>query len=1044
MGDTIAASDPDLRPSSSLIGDPAAPPGAIARGNSIGRFVVLGVLGSGGMGVVHSAYDPHLDRKVAIKLLSGAAMRTQDAAIRLLREAQAMAKINHPNVIKVHEVGTHGEQVFIAMEFADAGTLRGWLKEKHSREEILAVFAEAGRGLAAAHSVGLVHRDFKPDNVLMSKDGSIRVTDFGLVSVADAPLPRAATDLPVPTDVKLTDDTPLSQDLTRTGSIMGTPTYMAPEQFSGRASTAQTDQFAFCVALYEALYGERPYAAENYAELSAAVLMGELRPAPKDTHVPAWMRRALLRGLATDPANRYRSMADLLAALSADPSRRRRKLFAVVASIAFVALGALALFTLRKGANAECRAGGERFDAVWNADKRAKIQSALAATKRPHAAATFERLTKIVDDWGNAWQASYLDACEDTRVRGEQSDRLLDLRMQCLTRRLDDTRATLDLFAAGGPDVADKALSAALALPTVAPCSDAAALTASVPPPETQATRAQVTAVRTELDDARAKRRVARYADGLGVARDALAKARASNYQPVIAEALLAVGQLESDLADKNSIATLRDAMHAAASSGDSATMIDASAWLMYVLTNETDQYAVASEVGLLADAMAKHARPPVDVVVRLDNTIGLLQAKQGDVKSAQARYEGALALAQKELGADHPGTLTTLNQLGNLAKQQGRFADARKYLEQVVASRERVLGKDHPDVASALNNLGNVYRVEGKLDDAKQLYERSLAIRIAALGPTHPDVGTSYNNLGTFYSEAGDEVKALEQFDKALAVWEQAYGKDHIELTAALGNIGSSLNARGDRAGARAMFERSRKIIEKAKGPEHPDVAAVLSNLGVVALDENKLDEAFDLFTRAEKIAEKAYGPEHPDVADYLENLTTVYKHQGKLREAKEMTSRSLALIAKAYGQDHTRMGGALVNYASLQIALDDKVGALETFKRSLAIFEAKLGKDHPYVAFALNGIGGTLVELKRNAEAVPYLERALAIRVATEQQASDLAEVRWNLALALIASPKTRARAINEAKTALDDYKKADDAEKVKELTAWLRHPD
>lgn len=1041
IDDTVAASASDLRPSAPRI-DPGTPgPDQPARGDSIGRFVVLGILGAGGMGVVYSAYDPHLDRKVAIKVLGDAASHNEDAKVRLLREAQAMAKINHANVIKVHEVGTYGEQVFVAMEFADAGTLRAWLKQApRSRREIIDVFSEAGRGLGAAHAAGLVHRDFKPDNVLMALDGSIRVTDFGLVSVADEPPRRATSSLPVAAEQQLTDDTPLSQDLTRTGSIMGTPTYMAPEQFSGRGATARTDQFAFCVALYEALYGERPFSGSNYHELMTAVLLGEVLPAPRGSQVPTWIRRVLSRGLAVDPANRYSAMSDLLRALAHDPVRRRNRVLAWSAGIGAVGIAVVAAVALRPDRGAECRAGSDRIAEIWNGTQRARLQAAFTVTGRPHAAASFTRFDQLVDDWGRGWQLAYADACEDTRVRGEQSDHLLDLRMQCLSRRLADTKATIELLAAGGPDVADRGLSAALALPLITPCNDTAALTAAVAPPETEAMRLQVLAVRGQLDAARAQRRLGRYDKGLEVARAGLAAARASKYAPVIGEALLVAGTLEQDSADKASVATLREAMHAAAASGDSETMIDAATWLVFGLTNETDQYATASEIGQLADAMRQHAHPSAEVVVRLDNTIALLDAKRGNATAAQQRYERALTFAREQLGADHPGTMSTLNQLGNLEKEQGRFAQARAHIEQALASRERVLGKDHPDVASVLNNLGNVYRAEGKLDDAKRAYDRALAIRIAALGEAHPEVGTSYNNLGTFYSDAGDEATAQTHFERALANWEKAYGKDHIEVAGALMNVGTSQNARGDGAGARVKFERARTIVEAAKGPDHPQVATILSNIGVVALEEKRYDEAKQLFERAEQIARKAYGPEHPDVADYLGNLTTVYKAQGKLREAQELTQRTLGVMAKAYGADHPRMGGALINYGNLQFELRDHRGAIETYKRALAIFESSLGEKHPYVAYALNGIGSAFIEQNQHAAAVPPLERALAIRVATDQRPGDIAEVRYNLAQALAASPATRARARDEGKTALAEYQKANDADQVLAVRQWL----
>ncbi|MEO8552736.1 MAG: tetratricopeptide repeat protein, partial [Kofleriaceae bacterium] len=724
---------------------------------------------------------------------------------------------------------------------------------------------------------------------------------------------------------------------------------------------------------------------------------------------------------------------------SQHPDKRRRRWIAAAIAGA-VGAGAIAAVMLLVPHGPTCGTGDDRIADVWNPSVRARLDHAFAASNRPHATASLDRLGALVDTWTGTWKSGYVEACYATRVRGDQSAHVMDLRMQCLTRRLEDTRTTLATLAAGGGDAVDHAFDAILALPSVAPCADQAGLTAAVAPPETDAARQGVSAVRTQLAAAKTERKLGRYKPGLATAQAALTAARATKYGPVIAEALVVVGQHQVDLADPASSATLAEAMHVATAAGDATTTIDAATWRMFDLT-QRNSYDLAQEIRDLADATAQHARPPTDLAVRLDDTVGLLLAKRGQAKPAQVRYEAALALARRELGNDHPGTMSTLNQLGNLYKQQGKFADARKALEEVVASRERLVGKDHPDVASALNNLANVYRVEGKLDDAKQLYDRALAIRISALGPDHPEVATSYNNLGTFYSEKGDDATAKLQFEKALANWEKAYGKDSVEISSAVANLGQALIALGDHAGARIQFERAQKLIEAAHGPDHPDVAAVIGNLGVVALDERKYDEALRLYRRAEDIIEKAYGPDHPDVADYMLNITTVYKHMGKLREADEMTARTLRVIAKAYGADHPRMGGALVNYGALQIEQENYQGALETFQHALQIFEAKLGKDHPYVAFAASGIGTSLTELKRPAEAVPYEERALAIRIATHQPAQLTAEARFGLASALVFDPKSKARAIAEAKTALAEYTAADDPHDVEEVRAWLQ---
>ena len=1032
---TVAASSA----SASLVGPAQAGAGEPGRGDSIGRFVVLGVLGRGGVGVVYSAYDPHLDRKIAIKLLTQAmhsASATTGATVRLLREAQAMAKINHPNVIKVHEVGTFAEQIYLAMEFADGGTLRDWLERPHTVDEILSVFLLAGRGLVAAHDVGLVHRDFKPDNVLMSKAGGVQVTDFGLVRVVDV-LSRAAS-IPPP-DMALTNDTPLSQDLTRTGSIMGTPTYMAPEQFSGQLSTTKTDQFSFCVALYEALYKERPFAGATYVALSANVLTGTVLPTPAGATVPNAIRRTLLRGLANEPANRHPSMAELLALLARDPTVRRRRIaWAGVGAVALAAVGLLA--TRHHGAG--CGTGDDRVASVWNSALRDRLSAAFIATSRPDAKATFARVTPIVDAWTRDWKSGFVDSCRANQ-RGEQSAHVLDLRMQCLQRGLEVTGSTLDVLVAGGGDAVDRAIPIALKLPAVATCADTTALTSEVALPEPGIMQVHVVAVRAQLTIERERILLGRYATGIARATQLVAQARATNYPPVVAEALVLLGKYQSALADPASNASLSEAVRIAIAAGDPNTAIEAAAKWIFDLA-ETNHYEPAQELGDLIDAMAKHARPKPQLAVQLGDSVAFLLQKRGKAKEAEARFLETEALGRRTFGPDSPWVAETVHNLGDLYKEEGRYADARKALEEVVAQRKKFAGEDHPEYADALNDMGNVYRVEGDLDHAKALYDRALAIRLAALGPDHPDIGTSYNNLGNYFSDKGDVVNAQASYEKALAVWEKAYGKDNVELVIVLSNLGNTLNTRGDHKGARAQFERAVTLVEATRGPDHPTLAGVLTNLGGVAADEHRYSDALVLYERAKAITVKAYGAEHPDVADDMINIISVYKSLGKLQEAEELTERTIALVTKVYGPDDPRMGGVLVNFAGLQMIEKKYAAALEAERKALAIFETKLGPDHPYVAYACLGTSRALVELHRGTEGVPFAERGLAIRVATKASPTELADAHLVLAHALIETPKVpkvRARAISEMKLALAGYLAAEDTVSAKEARAWLR---
>jgi hypothetical protein len=323
---------------------------AIQQGTKIGRFVVVNELGSGGMGAVYAAHDPQLDRQVALKVMRGATGEEEDR-IRMLREGQAMARVTHPNVITVYEVGTEGGSVFLAQELLDGGTLGEWLKKPRDRAAVIEKFIAAGRGLAAAHAADLVHRDFKPDNVLLGKDGRVRVADFGLARAATA-LGDALAMTQRGGGPRVDADpmaSPMSA-LTRTGTVMGTPMFMAPEQHKGERADAKSDQFAFCVSLYHALYKAWPFDGKTAPALADAVIDGRLAPGPKTADVPARVRKILLRGLATEQGARYPSMAALLADLEPEirPPAKSRLPLLLGALVLVLAAGAAAYVVMSR------------------------------------------------------------------------------------------------------------------------------------------------------------------------------------------------------------------------------------------------------------------------------------------------------------------------------------------------------------------------------------------------------------------------------------------------------------------------------------------------------------------------------------------------------------------------------------------------------------------------------------------------------------------------------------------------------------------------
>ncbi len=432
--------------------------GDLDTGARIGRYVIVERVGTGAMGVVYGAYDPELDRKVALKLIKPGQGVKDTARARLLREAKAIARLQHPNVVAVHDVGVFEDQVFLAMEFVAGGTIKSWLAEKNrSWREILDVFIAAGRGLAAAHAAGLVHRDFKPDNVLLDREQRPRVVDFGIARQAGAGDEELAGETG---DVISQDGTQTLRDssgkhalatLTKTGTWVGTPAYMAPEQFLGERGDEKSDQFSFCVALYEALYGERPFAGDDMLSISVNVTTEQLRPLPKDRGVPTWVRRVILRGLRATPSERWDGMPALIAAVSSDPIAKLRNRLAGVGTIALVGAIALTAWKVASGRRAEAEHEiAQNLETAERAVGAARAKAAEATALRTRAFAAFDALDR---DGGEVlWRQTRtllapMDSGYEQAERAFEAAFTLDQARVANRARLAEVRAEHLLFA---------------------------------------------------------------------------------------------------------------------------------------------------------------------------------------------------------------------------------------------------------------------------------------------------------------------------------------------------------------------------------------------------------------------------------------------------------------------------------------------------------------------------------------------------------------------------------------------------------------------
>jgi predicted Ser/Thr protein kinase len=819
-------------------------------GGQIARFVVDRTLGEGGMGVVVAAHDPTLDRKVAIKLLRANATSAA-ARTRLVREAQAAARVEHENIIAIHEVVTADDHVFVVMELVDGDTLTRWQRGKPWRE-VLAAYLRAGRGLAAAHDANLVHRDFKPDNVLVGKDGRLRVTDFGLVAASGQPADDGAGGA-TPSTRKHDSEPPhaLQTPLTRTGDVMGTPAYMAPEQYRGESAGHTADQFSFCVALWEGLYGLRPFDAATLAERQQRILDGKLAGPLPERNVPARIAPILRRGLDANPARRWPDMHALLAALADDPderAQRRRRNVAIIGGVALAAAGiaaagVLLLGNARTSTPPPCRGLERDLDGAWDSPRKDALARAFAATGRSYAAEVTTRVTAALDERAAALTARRIESCEATNVRRTQSAELLDRTTTCLDRRRGELAATVDVFLSDAAASMPRAVDAVLALPTLDACSAERVLAAeTTPPPSDPAARDAIARLRVDLDRAAALGRAGRWKDALAPAAAAAAAARTLAYAPLVAEAVAVEARAKLVTGDaKGADAAYHEAIAAAATAKDAALGAQLTVALVEV-ANRAARYSDVETLAALADATlgapgARDERWAERATLAAER--GRAARAQQKLDDARAHLERALALRTEHAGPESVLVAKSLSDLGNLELAAAAWPQAEARFRRALAIIEQTSGPQHPDMANALGRLAVTAKEQGRLDEAAANLRRGIDILTAAEGADSPALATMWANLGVVLGEQDQGADALAAYEKALAVREKVLPPDHPDLASSIMNVGIALQENLARpADAVPYFERARGILEKKLGPDHPTLAFALHGLGSARLD--------------------------------------------------------------------------------------------------------------------------------------------------------------------------------------------------------------
>ncbi|NPC47699.1 tetratricopeptide repeat protein [Corallococcus exiguus] len=1006
----------------------------LAQGTLLGRYVVLERLGAGGMGVVHAAYDPSLDRRIGLKLLRAptSASGSQGGTERLLREAQAAARTRHPHVVAVHDVGTFGDVVFIAMELVDGGTVRQHLlAATRPWRDVVRLYLQAGRGLAAAHAAGVVHRDFKPDNVLVDKEGRARVTDFGLARLesseeadatalgpgrstsprsapGDAASPKGSPDeasspIAIPGETLSPKDTPGNAASPMVGpgnaappkgaplvtSVAGTPGYIAPEVLTGAPADARSDQYAFCVSLYEGLHGQKPSSTE------AGGLANR-------SNVPRSVHALIVRGLSPEPGARHPSMTVLLDALErAAFPRTSAKMAAAGVGAGLLAIAAAVVFA--RGPS-PCADDPTRLQDIWDADRKAALLKAFQATGAPDAIAAYEATARTLDAYASGWNDNRREACLATHEHGTQSTAVLDLRTHCLERRRRELTALTEvLFSADRVGVAS-APEAAQALSPLSRCADVEALSQPVPPPERPEVAARVKAAYAKLDDARARLGADRWQDAVDRVAPIVKEAETLGYKPLLGEALLIEGEARAFLRDESAEPALRRAMLASLSGRDDLRAAEAVVYQVFVDGEVTQR--------------------PEQAKAHADEARALL-----------ARSGGNLELESQLLAYE-----------GNSLEQQSRSSEALPVLQQALALQERLHGRDSPRLARALLTMASTQRSMGRAEEALATIQRARKVLEAAYGPDHPKVAITINNMGGTLVELRRYEEGYEAFLETLRRYERIYGPDHQPQRYVAG-LRANLSAAAFRMGRYEEAERrmlEARVIYKQLFPKG-SIFRIRSgtNLSQILMNQSRVADAQVLLQEMEEevAAARADGRSDPIFAAPSRCRAESWMRLGQSERAVAEAKRSVAIVRELKGE--TELGESL-RVLSVTLTRAKQLNEARDVARELLALHHKLAGEETRPPMEMEEMMAELSLARGEVdEARKWGERSLEAWSQTAAPPLEMANIRFILARTLRKAHLEPERARALATAARDAVLPTAEPRllKLSELDAFLR---
>jgi len=811
----------------------------------VGTYEIIELIGRGAMGDVYLAHDPRLGRKVALKLLGPRTADDPKAQTRLLAEARTLAKLTHPNVVTVHDVGSEAGELYLAMEYVEGGDLTAWLAQApRTQAQIVAVLAAAGRGLAAAHEHGVVHRDFKPSNVLIDRTGNARVVDFGVASLFELPATRDPNDDLAPVDVATT-----------VGA--GTPRYMAPEQHRGDPVDARADQFAWSVTLYEALAGITPYGGESGAELLAAKLSNQLQPPRR--RIPQRIAAVLRRGLKPDPTARFSSMDAPVRAIERAVVPLWRTTSGRV-TLAALAAAAWAVWPSSPPTD-PCPPAPVLAEARWSAEHRVAVGAALVAHSPEYGTRAWTwiepRLTEDVLQWAQLEHRS----CESLMQRRELPR--VDPRSVCLKRWASTLDHTVEALQTGQFDNMRAAVALVEQQQDPESCQGRSITTRSplLNDVANLRERDEIMAYLDGLDRARVWQRGSQLERVIDTLRPQVAVAAEHGWLAAQAEAATEVGLalMALDRLDE-AVASLREGVTTAVESGHLYIEVQARIALVQTLGERQSQFEIADVERTYAESAVERLDDPL-MRAEYELVVGGVLWRKGDPTTAAAHIEKAASLFADNLGTDSLRWANAINQVGSVLRNV-EPARAEAALLSALAVFRKKLDPEHPRRLNGLTDLAEAISFQGRYAEAVDLM-RDVVARIEAQGPQRQRpmslIAARYR-LANALTAQGQGGEALEELDKAYTSAESHFGADHLSTLAAQSMLGTqALDLHGAAARSGATAEQTARWLQlaqrhipaasqgydRALGTQHVDSLLCRFQLGALRVREESFEEA-------------------------------------------------------------------------------------------------------------------------------------------------------------------------------------------------------